>query len=610
MKEQMNIVIVGHVDHGKSTVIGRLLADTNSLPEGKLDQVRENCKRESKVFEYAFLLDALKDEQSQGITIDSARCFFKSSLRDYIIIDAPGHIEFLKNMISGAARAEAALLIIDADEGIQENSRRHGYMLSMLGIKQVVVCVNKMDLVDYSKSVFDKIKSDYSEFLGNVGITPKEFIPISALKGDNIIKGSESLSWFEGNSVLSSLDSFKKEKSEEEKPFRMFVQGVYKFTRKGDSRRIIAGRVDSGSIKVGDKVVFFPSNKSSEVSSIECLNSTRTEVSAGHSTGFTLKEQVYINRGEVMCRKDERTPYVSSSIKSNIFWMGKESMVLDRWYKLKLGTLEVPVRLKKVFDVLDASSLDGCRRNEINRHDVAKCLLECKSSAAFDMFSEINASGRFVIVDDYDIAGGGIITGFVEDKRNVVWHDREITREERSKILGHRSKMIWFTGLSGSGKSTVAVALQKKLIQEGKMVYVLDGDNVRHGLNKDLGFSEMDRIENIRRIGEVGTLFVDSGLITLAAFISPYTKDRNIVRNRLGDDFIEVFVKCAIDECEKRDPKGLYKKARKGEIKEFTGVSAPYEAPKNPEITVDTSKLSVQESVDKIYDYLASNDVI
>jgi len=271
-KEQMNIVIVGHVDHGKSTVIGRLLADTNSLPEGKLEQIREKCKRESKQFEYAFLLDALKDEQSQGITIDSARCFFKTDKRDYIIIDAPGHIEFLKNMISGAARAEAALLIIDAKEGIKENSKRHGYMLSMLGIKQIVVCINKMDLVDYDKKVYDQIKQDYSKFLEEVGIKPKQFIPISAFNGENLISKSSKLNWFDGSTVLEALGSFKKEETSENKPFRMPVQEVYKFTDKGDDKRIIAGRIESGSISVGDGVVFLPSNKRSKVKSIEIFN--------------------------------------------------------------------------------------------------------------------------------------------------------------------------------------------------------------------------------------------------------------------------------------------------------------------------------------------------
>ncbi|MBW2991595.1 adenylyl-sulfate kinase [Candidatus Woesearchaeota archaeon] len=610
-KEKMQIVIVGHVDHGKSTVIGRLLADTNALPEGKLEQIQERCKRESKVFEYAFLLDALHDEQDQGITIDSARCFFKSNKRDYIIIDAPGHIEFLKNMISGAARAEAALLVIDAEEGVQENSKRHGYMLSMLGINQVVVCVNKMDLVDYSEKVFENIKKEYSEFLEKIGIDAKEFIPVSALKGDNIVENSGKLSWFKGNNVLSSLDSFEKEKKLEDKPFRMPVQGVYKFTGKGDNRRIIAGRIESGSIKAGDSVVFLPSNKRSQIKGIEEFNSNGKEsASSGHSTGFTLTEQVFVGRGDIMCKESERVPYVSNSIKANIFWMARDDLVVDRWYKLKIGTFQVPVKVNKIVDVLDASNLSGKKKESVARHEVAKCFLDCKSPLAFDLFNELQNTGRFVIVDDYDICGGGIIEGYVEMDHNVVWHERGITRDDRAKMLHHNSALVWFTGLSGSGKSTIAVELQKKLIKEGKLIYVLDGDNIRHGLNKDLGFSEDDRIENIRRIGEVANLFVDAGVITMTAFISPYQKDRNIVRNKLGKDFVEVYVKCSLEECEKRDPKGLYKKARAGEIKDFTGLNAPYEEPENPELIIETDKLSVKESVEKVYDYLKEKGIV
>lgn len=605
----MNIVIVGHVDHGKSTVIGRLLADTNSLPEGKLEAVKEKCKNESKVFEYAFLLDALKDEQSQGITIDSARCFFKSQNRDYIIIDAPGHIEFLKNMISGAARAEAALLIIDAKEGVQENSKRHGYMLSMLGIKQVIVCINKMDLVNYDQNIFNKIKDEYSNFLKQINIQPKEFIPISALKGDNIAQNTSNFNWFTGNTILTALDSFEKEPTLEKRSFRMPVQDVYKFTSKGDSRRIIAGRIESGSIEVGDKVVFLPSQKHSQIESIEQFNAKQQAV-AGNSLGFTLTEQIFVGRGDIMCKESERKTYTAQTIKTNIFWMGKNNFKAGKYYKLKIGTLSIPAKLSKILKVLDASNLSNSNKDYVYRHEVAECILDLKTPIAFDLSNELQSTSRFVIVDEYDIVGGGLITGFEEITDNIVWHKRGITRGQRSEILGHQPCLLWFTGLSGSGKSTIAVELQKKLIKEGKMTYILDGDNVRHGLNKDLGFSESDRIENIRRIGEVSNLFVDSGVITITAFISPYAKDRHIIRNKLGKDFIEVFVKCDLSECEKRDPKGLYKKARAGEIKDFTGISAPYETPENPEIIVNTSNQKIEDSVDQIYNYLKEKGII
>lgn len=524
-KEQMNIVIVGHVDHGKSTVIGRLLADTNSLPEGKLQQVKDYCAKNSKPFEYAFLLDALKDEQAQGITIDSARCFFKTEKRDYIIIDAPGHIEFLKNMISGAARAEAALLVIDAKEGVQENSKRHGYMLSMLGIKQVVVCVNKMDLVDYDESVFNKIKDEYNEFLKDINITPKEFIPISALKGDNISSNSSNLSWFNGNTILSSLDEFQKEKPAEEKPFRMPVQDVYKFTNQGDDRRIFAGRVESGSIKMGDKVVFLPSNKFSEIKSIECFNRTSQEsVSAGYSSGFTLTQQIYVKRGEIMCKANEKLPFASTTFNANLFWMGKQPMVKDKEYKLKLATLSVPVRLTEITNTMDASNLSKAKKDSIERHEIAECVFECLSPVAFDVFSELPSTGRFVIVDNYDISGGGIITCFIEDPESKVrqqvlarekkWYHGVINQSERAAMYGQMPRLILLTGEKGIDKQAIAKNIERHLFSKGRKVYFLGIGNLLRGLDADI--EKEKREEHIRRLGEVAHIMLDAGLIVVA----------------------------------------------------------------------------------------------
>ena len=388
----MSIVIVGRVEHGKSTVIGRILADTGSLPQGKLDQVKTDCAKNSKPFEYAFLLDALKDERAQGITIDTARCFFKSKKRSYIIIDAPGHIEFLKNMVSGAARAEAALLVIDAKEGIQENSKRHGYLLSMLGIKQIAVCVNKMDLVNYSEPVFRKIETEYRKFLKQVGIEPKAFIPIAAREGDNMIERSKNLSWYEGGPILGVLDSFEKAPDLEAKPFRMPIQAIYKFTEAGDDRRIVSGRVEAGSISVGDKVIFLPSNKRSEVSSIEEFNvPAKKTIGAGYSVGFTLKEQIYVNRGDIMCKAEEEHPLVSSLVQVEIFWMGKEPLVFNKEYKIKIGTAKVPVRLSKIKKIIDAVELKKADKDRVERHDVAECVREWKATDLSSRFRRITA---------------------------------------------------------------------------------------------------------------------------------------------------------------------------------------------------------------------------
>jgi bifunctional enzyme CysN/CysC len=356
MREQMNIVVVGHVDHGKSTVIGRLMADTHSLPEGKLEQVKASCRKSARPFEYAFLLDALKDEQAQGITIDTARCFFKTAKRDYIIIDAPGHVEFLKNMISGAARAEAALLVIDAHEGVQENSRRHGYMLAMLGIRQVVVLVNKMDLVNRDMRVFARIREEYSAFLREVNITPIDFVPICAREGENI---AERAVWApEMRTVLEHIDAFVKESEREKQPFRFPVQDVYKFTENGDDRRIFAGTVETGSVQAGDEIVFLPSQKRSWIASIEAFNvPQRQQARAGEAIGFTLTDELYVRPGEIMCKIGEQEAITSSCFRANVFWMGKAPLIKNKKYRLKLATLRATVRLLEIVNVLDASDL-------------------------------------------------------------------------------------------------------------------------------------------------------------------------------------------------------------------------------------------------------------
>ncbi len=524
----MNIVIVGHVDHGKSTLVGRLLADTGSLPEGKLQQVRDECKRTAKPFEYAFLLDALKDEQSQGITIDTARVFFKSKKREYILIDAPGHIEFLKNMVSGAARAEAALLVIDAEEGIKENSRRHGYLLSMLGIRQVAVCVNKMDRVGYRREVFDKIEKEYRVFLKEIGLEPRGFIPLSALEGENLTAPSAQLSWYGGPPVLEMLDSFEKAPDIGAKPFRMPVQGIYKFTEGADTRRIVAGRVESGSLSTGEEVVFLPSGKRSQVKSIEEFNSPRrARVTAGHSTGVTLTEQIYVNRGEVMCRVKEPPPQVSSLLRVKLFWMGKRPMVMDRPYKLKVAAAQVSVRLKKIERVIDAAELKPSAKKEIARHDVAQCVLQAASAVAFDLMHDLEATGRFVVVDEYDIAGGGIILEMIEDgqdalRRQVIereqkWDFSVVEPEERAKRYGHRPAFVLLTGKTGVDKKTLAKELEKRLFAlHGAATYFLGIGNLLRGLNADVEQHRLERHEHVRRMGEVAHLFLDAGLIVVA----------------------------------------------------------------------------------------------
>jgi len=544
-REQMNIVIVGHVDHGKSTFVGRLLADTGSLPSGKLDAVRRECARTGKPFEYAFLLDALSDEQDQGITIDTARCFFKTAARDYIIIDAPGHIEFLKNMISGASRAEAACLMIDAKEGVRENSRRHGYILGMLGIKQVVVCVNKMDLVDYSQEVFDRIEKEYREFLTGIGaVSPRQFVPIAALTGENLTQDSTSMPWYTGPTVLTMLDRFAKAPAKTDQPLRMPVQAIYKFVSQGDDRRIVAGRIETGQVQVGDEVIFSPSNKTSRVKSIEGFNAgERNVVGAGWSTGVTLEEQIYITPGEVMSLKTQ-APLVGTRFRANLIWLGRKPLVQGRDYKLKIHTTSQPVRVHTINRVLDASEIDTqLTKDHVGRHDVADVILETRRPVAFDLIADIDGTGRFVIVDGYDVAGGGIITAAVQDDqddlrsearlRDFSWIHGGVTSSERAQRYNHRPALVMFVGKPNSGKERYARALEKALFEHGRHTYLLDGTNVLLGVDQDLTIDATQQ-ELVRRFGEVAYLFLISGVILVSTTNAIGLADHSAVQALIG----------------------------------------------------------------------------
>jgi bifunctional enzyme CysN/CysC len=528
-RQQMNVVVVGHVDHGKSTVVGRLLADTGALPQGKLEAVRRECQRTGKPFEYAFLLDALSDEQDQGITIDTARCFFKTARRDYIIIDAPGHIEFLKNMISGAARAEAAVLIIDAKEGVRENSRRHGYLLAMLGIRQVVVCVNKMDLVNNREADFRTIEQEYRQFLSEIGsVEPRSFIPVSALLGENLAaRGDESMPWYRGATLLETLDTFVKAPPKSDQAMRMPVQAVYKFTSHGDERRIVAGRIESGRVRVGDTVVFSPSNKSSTIRTIEAFNaSPRTDIEAGWSTGFTLSEEIYVTRGEVMSHA-ERAPLVSTRFRANVIWLSKRPFEKGRDYKLKIHTTAVATRILRINKVIDASEANSqLAREAVGRHEVADLVLETRQPISFDLTADSEATGRVVIVDGYDVAGGGIIVEAISDDhadfraearaRDFNWVRGGVTVEERATRTGHRPALLMFVGRTGSGKHRYARALEQALFAEGCSAYMLDGTNVLLGVDRDLYWVDATQEELVRRFAEVAHLMLHAGLIIVS----------------------------------------------------------------------------------------------
>ena len=525
----MNIVIGGHVDHGKSTIIGRLLADTRSLPEGKLEQVRALCARTAKPFEYAFLLDALKDERAQGITIDASRVFFKSAARDYIIIDAPGHVEFLKNLITGAARAEAALLVIDAREGVQENSRRHGYMMSMLGVNQVAVLVNKMDLVGCDEATFRRLDTEYRAFLSQVGIRPTAVIPVVGRDGDNIAAASGAMPWYHGPTVLDVLDTFTSAGAAVDRPFRMPVQDVYKFTARGDDRRIVAGTVESGSAAPGDVVVFYPSGKKSTIKTIEAFNRpTPAGIEAGEAVGFTLAEQIYVARGEMAALAGQSRPSLSSRFRATVFWLGREPLRRGRDYGIKIGATRATMRMDTIDRVIDASTLDAVSAaDEVRRHEVAECTVSCNRTIAFDRVSEQPTTGRFVIVDGYDVSGGGVIREPLADSqapirervllREFKWEPSFIPPERRAARLAQRPTLLVITGHKETDRKTLAKHLEARLFDEGRVVYFLGMGNVLYGVDSDIARDAGHRQEHVRRLAEIANLMLDAGVILIVS---------------------------------------------------------------------------------------------
>lgn len=608
----LKVVFVGHVDHGKSTLIGRILHDTDSLPEGKIDMVKQACAAEKMEFEYAFLLDALLEEQAQNVTIDTTQIPFRTKDRRYVIIDAPGHKEFLKNMITGASSADAAVLLIAANEGVREQSRRHAYLLSLLGIRQIIVVVNKMDLANYSQDRFDEIEREYVAFLSELGLKARMFIPAAAKEGENVAKAAGStMKWYKGPTVLEALDSLEIITSPVDLPLRFCVQDVYRF----DDRRIIAGRVETGVLRAGDKVVFSPANKTSVIATIERWNSTApNEAIAGDSIGVTLREQIFVERGYVASHEGE-TPIETNRFHADVFWIARQPLRIGAQYTVRVATQEVKCQVVAIARVLDSSTLEAAtdQREEVARNEIGRVTIQTRAPLVLDNYARVPHLGRLVIIDEDRISGGGIIFGGVYTDRseikskNIFWTEEKITARTRAVNNNHRGAVIWLTGLSGAGKSTIAQALEGELFKRAMHTYVLDGDNIRHGLNSNLGFSPEDRVENIRRVSEVAKLMADAGTVVITAFISPYRADRRRAREIALEgnaEFVEVFVDAPLSICEERDPKDLYKKARAGQIRDFTGIDAPYEPPEDAEIIVRTDRQSVEESVATILEQL------
>jgi len=604
------IVIVGHVDHGKSTLIGRLLYDTDSLPPGKVAELEAVSARRGMAIEWSFVLDAFQAERDQAVTIDTTQIWFKTALRDYVIIDAPGHREFLKNMVSGAASADAAIVVVDAAEGVREQSRRHAYLLHLLGIRQVAVVVNKMDLVGFDQARFDEVSKEITDYLASIGAEPMFIVPISARDGDNMAKRSHRTPWYDGPTVLSALDGFHGHPGVGAQPLRLPVQDVYKF----DARRILAGRIESGSLAVGDTLLFSPSNKTARVRSLEAWPDDRRPETAGpgESVGITLDEQLFVERGEIASHVDN-PPKLSTVFHARLFWLGHKPLSVGSRYKLKLLTQESEVTVQSIERIVDTQTLEHAAGDTVERNAVAEVTLRSRRVLGLDDYGDLPKTGRFVLIEDYDTVGGGVISmeGLPDQRQaiavkstNVISVEHRLTAESRATRNGHHGGVLWFTGLSGAGKSTLAMEVEQRLFAKGYQVYVLDGDNVRRGLNANLGFSPEDRTENSRRVGEAAALFADSGIICITAFISPYRVDRDRARASAPGRFHEIYIKADVETCEQRDPKGLYKKARAGQIPQFTGVSAPYEPPEAPDLVVDTASDSIAASVEQIIRYI------
>ncbi len=601
------IVIVGHIDHGKSTLIGRMLHDTNALPTGKVEELQASSDRRGVPFEWSFVLDALQLERDQAITVDSTQIWFHTETRRYVIIDAPGHREFLRNMVTGAASANAGVIVIDAKQGVSEQTRRHAYLLHLIGIPQVVVAVNKMDLVDHSEERFKTVEAEMRMYLKDIGLNAQAVIPVAAMHGDNLARRSCSMPWYDGPTLTDALDAFPRVSAPTERPFRMPVQDVYR----QDGKRFIVGRVESGTLNQGDAISVWPSGRSAKVLAFGSWKAATPiqSVQAGQSVALNLDDELFIERGHVLTLPTA-SPKLSNALSVRLFWLSKDPLRQGESLTLKLATASYDVTVDSVDTVIDVEDLSRHRGTEVTQNGVAEVTLRSRSVITYDLFHDLPTMGRGVLLDGYDVVGGCIIEGGSDIEvvsRNLTAVPQSVTAEERAKANGYPGAVLWMSGLSGAGKSTLAMALQRELFSRKIQVYTLDGDNVRNGLNRDLGFSEEERIENIRRVAEVAKLFADAGTIVISAFIAPTKATRAAAREIIGEHFHEVHVSANMDVCESRDVKGLYAKARRGEIDDFTGVSSPWEPPESPDLDVNTGELSLDESLAKMVDYLEKN---
>ena len=611
-KSLLRFITCGSVDDGKSTLIGRLLYESKMIFEDQLTALEQDSKKvgtQGENIDFALLVDGLAAEREQGITIDVAYRFFATEHRKFIVADTPGHEQYTRNMATGASTADLAVLLIDARQGVLTQTKRHAFIATQLGVRHIVLAVNKMDLVDYSEKVFNEIVDDFKTFADQLDIPNLHAIPVSALAGDNVVDGSRFMPWYEGPSLLGYLEGVDVEAEETSLPFRMPVQWV---NRPDLDFRGYAGRIAGGIVRPGDDVRVLPSGKQSKIARIVTMDSDLDEGVSGQSVTLTLTDEIDISRGDVIATS-ETPPEISDQFDTTIIWLSEEPMLPGRSYRMKTSSRLVSATVNAPKHKTDVNTLQKLPAKTLQLNEIGNCTLAVDRPIAFDSYNENRQTGSFILIDRMtnNTVGMGMINFPLRRAANIHWQNLDINKASNAEQKGQSPAVLWFTGLSGAGKSTIANEVQRRLFASGRHSFILDGDNVRHGLNRDLGFTDADRVENIRRVAEVSKLMVDAGLITLVSFISPFRAERDLARNLMEEgEFIEIFVNTPLSVAETRDPKGLYKKARAGNLKNFTGIDSPYEAPENPEVEINTDDMSVEDAAERVINGLIERGII
>ncbi|MDA7555137.1 sulfate adenylyltransferase subunit CysN [Euryarchaeota archaeon] len=607
-KSLLRFITCGSVDDGKSTLIGRMLYESHMLFDDQLSSLKADSKKvgtQGEEIDFALLVDGLAAEREQGITIDVAYRFFSTDKRKYIVADTPGHEEYTRNMATGASTADVAIILVDAEQGVLTQTRRHSFIVSMVGVKKVLLAINKLDLVNYSEEIYDKIVSDYQDFAQTaLDIDSITSIPISALIGDNVVKKSENTPWYNGQTIMEYLEAVEISNQKTLQSFRMPVQWV---NRPNSNFRGFSGLISSGEINTGDKIRILPGGQTSTIKSIVTWGGNLTTAKAGQSVTIILDDEIDVSRGDVITISEDPCSE-ADQFQARILWMNENPMMPGRQYLLKSNSQSAMLTLGRLKHRIDVNTLDHLPAKTLELNEIGVCNISLDKRIAFDSYDKNRTMGGFIVIDrlSNNTVGMGLIDFALRRSENIHWQKMDVSQESRAEQKSQVAKIIWFTGLSGSGKSSIANILEKKLQSLGRHTITLDGDNIRHGINRDLGFTDADRVENIRRVGEVAKLMLNSGLICITSFISPFESERKMVRSLVSEnEFIEVFVDTPLSVCEQRDVKGLYAKARSGEIPNFTGISSPFEKPINPEIRIDTLNISAEEAADQIIEFLS-----